>query len=142
LISQSTAGIGFSQYQSPFDPCGGCGFSPLSLTNLQVSVGGINVLQNTMFFTWQEYLEQVALFDKLSVGDFGMSAGLVSQNWWDANRVYWVDCSRGNPDDRNTPRNVNISFNNNSKVPIDLLVYVLYLDELVIDVNTGIVIKK
>jgi hypothetical protein len=137
----ATGPIGFYQWQSPFDPCGGCAFPPLSITNLQVAIGGVNVFQNTMFYTWQEYLEQVSLFDKLSIGDFGMSAGLVSQNWWEANRVYWVDCSRCNSDDRNTPRNVNISFNNNSNVAMDLLVFVLYLDELVIDVNTGIIKK-
>jgi hypothetical protein len=142
FISSAVPNVGFYQWQSPFDPCGGLGFSPLSLTNLQVSVGGVNVFQNTMFFGWQEYLEQVSLFDKLSSGDFGISAGLISQNWWDVNRVYWVDCSRCNSDDRNTPRNINLSFNNNSNVATDLLVFVLYLDELIIDVSTGLIKKK
>ena len=95
-----------------------------------------------MFYTWQEYIEQVSLFDKLSIADFGVSSGLISQNWWDVNRVYWVDCSRCNSDDRNTPRNVNLSFNNNSNVAMDCLVFVLYLDELVINTSTGIIIKK
>ena len=141
-ISSNIGNIGFNQWQSPFDPFGGCSFSPLSITNLQVSIGGVNVFQNTMFYSWEEYLEQVSTFDKLSSADFGMSSGLISQNWWDVNRVYWVDCLRCNSDDRNTPRNINISFNNNSNVAMDVLVFVLYLDELSINTSTGIIVKK
>ena len=95
-----------------------------------------------MFYSWEEYLEQVSTFDKLSSADFGLSSGLISQNWWDVNRVYWVDCLRCNSDDRNTPRNINLSFNNNSNVAMDVLVFVLYLDELSINTSTGIIVKK
>ncbi len=81
-------------------------------------------------------------FDKQSVGDFGLSAGLISQNWWDMNRDYWIDCTRCNSDDRNTPRNINISFNNNSYVAMDALVFCLFLDELSINTSTGIIVKN
>ena len=39
------------------------------------------------------------------------------------------------------PKNINISFTNNSNVAIDILVYIFYSDQLVIDVETGIVTK-
>ena len=39
------------------------------------------------------------------------------------------------------PRNVNVSFNNNSNVPIDVMIFIFYSDELVIDVETGIITK-
>jgi hypothetical protein len=48
-----------------FDTFGGCSFSPLSISNHQVSIGGVNIFQDTMFYSWQEYIEQVSLFDKL-----------------------------------------------------------------------------
>jgi hypothetical protein len=43
--------------------------------------------------------------------------------------------------DKLQPRNINISFNNTSHVAIDILVSILYSDQLVIDVETGIVTK-
>jgi hypothetical protein len=39
------------------------------------------------------------------------------------------------------PRNINISFNNNSNVPIDCLVFIFYSDEFVVNVETGIIDK-
>ena len=46
-----------------------------------------------------------------------------------------------NPADKLQPRNINISFNNNSNVPIDCLVFIFYSDEFVINVETGIIDK-
>jgi hypothetical protein len=40
------------------------------------------------------------------------------------------------------PKNINMSFNNNSNVAIDILVFLFYSDQLVIDVETGIVTKQ
>jgi hypothetical protein len=137
LISQSVSG--FSQYQSPFDTCGGCSFSPLSLTNLQVAIGGVNQLATSYNYQFENYLEQIQLLNKLSTGDLGLSAGLISQEWWQYNRVYYVDCARSNSDDKTTPRNVIVSFNINSAVAIDLMIYTIYSNEFVIDCQTGIV---
>jgi hypothetical protein len=39
------------------------------------------------------------------------------------------------------PRNINVSFNNNSNVPIDVIIFTFYSDQLTIDVETGIVTK-
>jgi hypothetical protein len=38
-------------------------------------------------------------------------------------------------------RNLTVSFQNNTNVPISLLVFTVYLDKFVIDVETGIVKK-
>ena len=43
--------------------------------------------------------------------------------------------------DKLQPRNINVSFTNNSNVAIDLLIFTFYSDQLVIDVETGIVNK-
>ena len=52
------------------------------------------------------------------------------------------DISRGNDADKNTPRNINVSFTNNTAVPISALIFITYFDEFVIDVDTGIIQSK
>ncbi len=60
---------------------------------------------------------------------------LGSQKW------YFVNVERGNIADQLQPRNINVNFTDNSNVAIDILIFTLYSDQLVIDVETGIVNK-
>ena len=46
-VTTSSGGLGDSQWKSPFDTCPST-TSPVSLSNLQVSVGDQNVLQSTL----------------------------------------------------------------------------------------------
>ena len=48
---------------------------------------------------------------------------------------------RGNIADKLQRRNINVTFTNNSNVGIDVIVFTFYSDQLVIDVETGIVTK-
>jgi hypothetical protein len=43
--------------------------------------------------------------------------------------------------DKLQPRNINVSFTKNSHVAIDLLIFTFYSDQLVVDVEIGIVNK-
>lgn len=129
---------GGEQWQSPYDTCPGT-FAPISLTNLQVALGGVNMLQGSLYYTWENFLEQVALAESLTSTDMGIGSGLISSNWWEMNRVYYVDLARGREADKASMRNLTISFNNNSKVPITLMVYTIYLDKMTLDVETGAV---
>ena len=57
---------------------------------------------------------------------------------------YFVNVERGNIADKLQPRNINVSFTNNSNVPIDGIIFTentFYSDQLTIDVETGIVTK-
>jgi hypothetical protein len=54
----SSSGFGDFQWKSPFDTCPAT-MSPLSLTNLQVGIGGQNVLNSTLNMTYENFLEQV-----------------------------------------------------------------------------------
>lgn len=132
--------IGFEQWSSPYDQCPST-YAPLSLTNLQVSLGGQNQLASTLYYSFETFLEQVAHAETLTGSDIGMSVGLINQSWWEMNRVYWVDLSRGRDADKASMRNLSISFNNNSNASITLMVFTVYLDKIVIDVETGIVKK-
>lgn len=138
--SASTVAYGFSQYGSPLDTCPAT-FSPISLTNLQVTLGGQNVLNSTLFATYENFLEQIYGVDTLTSTDLGINAGLISSTWWDLNRVYYVDLKRSRDADKASTRNLNISFTNNSNVVIDLIVATFYLDKLVVDVETGLIRK-
>lgn len=131
---------GFSAFKSPFDPVGGVAGHPISLNNFQVNIGGTNQLATSLMFTYENFIEQLAKFNKQSTSEYGVESGLWSPEFWANNRVYLVNC-RGTEDDFNTPRNITISFLNNSLVTIDILVFVQYEDKLVINVSTGIITK-
>ena len=115
--------------------------SPLSLTNLQVATGGQNVLNCTLNMTYENFLEQVNLVEQLTSGDFRVSTGLISQGYWKLSKWYFVNVARGNIADKLQPRNINVSFNNNSNVAIDVIIFTFYSDQLTIDVERGIVTK-
>lgn len=150
LIAGSTpataggAAIGFEQYQSPFDVCaGGGGYAPVSLTNLQVQLGGKNVLEGQSLYTpWENFIEQVGTAESLTSTDLGVGGvGVFSEAWWSQNRVYYVDLARGKESDKASMRNLTVSFTNNSNVNLTLLCYTVYLDKFTVDVLTGQVTK-
>jgi hypothetical protein len=114
----------------------------LSLIGCQpVAVGGKNFMQSTLHMTYENenFLQQTTLAEQSTSSDFGVSTGLIDQGYWEASKWYFVNVERGNVADKLQPRNINVSFINNSNVPINLLIFTFYSDQLVIDVETGIV---
>jgi hypothetical protein len=87
------------------------------------------------------FLQQVNLAEQLTSSDFGVSTGLISQGYWENSKWCCVNVEGGNIADKLQPRNSNISFTNNSNVAIDILIFTFYSDQLVIDVEIGIVNK-
>ena len=69
---KTNTGFGDYQWKSSFDTCP-VTTSPCNITNLQVSGGGFNVLQSTLYYTY----EQVNLAEQLKSADFGVSTGLL-----------------------------------------------------------------
>ena len=136
----STASFSFGDFatKSPFDTVPADGH-PISLTNLQVTVGGQNVLQSVLNYNYESFIEQLMYAEQLTSADFGVSTGLFDAAWWNYNRFYWVNVERSNITDKLTARNLNISFTNNNNVPIDVLVFTFKSNGLTIDVETGIV---
>jgi hypothetical protein len=51
---------------------------------------------------------------------------------YDLNNFYYVNIERSAIADKLQPRNINISFTNNSLVAIDMLVFIFYSDELIL----------
>lgn len=127
----------FSELLSPFS-CAPMQTAPISLTQINVSIGGQNVCQNFTTFGFENFLEQVAPYDKINGADLGLSCGLISEYIWaNAYRSYYIDCSRGTLGDALTPRNVNVSFQNNTQQTIDCMIFVEYYANRVLDVETG-----
>jgi hypothetical protein len=118
-----------------------CTTSPVSLSNLQVSVGGRNNLQSTLQYGYEQFLEQVNLCEQLTSSDFGVATGLFNQNYWDNSKWYYVNLERGNAADNVHGRNINVSFTNNSNVPIEVMISIFCSDEIVIDVKTGLITR-
>jgi len=79
--------------------------------------------------------------EEILSSDFGVSTSLISQGYWEQSKWYFVNVERGNIADKLQPRNINVSFNNNSNVPIDVIIFTFYSDQLTIDVETGIITK-
>ena len=139
-ISSRETGFGDFQWKSPFDTCPATS-SPISLTNLQVSVGGVNQLQSTLSYNYENFIEQINLAEALTSSDMGISCGLFNQAYWEMFRHYYVNIERSNLTDKNVARNINISFNNNSLVAADILTFIIYSDTFTIDIETGLITK-
>jgi hypothetical protein len=136
----STATFSFGDYawKSPFDTAPGDAH-PLSLTNLQVNVGGQNILQSSLNYNYEHFLEQLIYCEQLTSADFGVTTGLFSAAWWNSNRYYYVNIERSNLTDKLQPRSINVSFTNNNNVPIDVLIFTFVSKQLTLDVETGLV---
>ena len=140
FIASTAPGFGDFQWKSCFDSAPAT-TSPISLTNFQVTVGGQNILQSTLFSTYENFISQVNLAEQLTSSDFGVATGLINQPYWEWSRYYYCNVERSNTADKLAPRNINVSFTNNSNVAIDLMVFIFYSDELEVNVSTGIVTK-
>ena len=139
-ISSTVDGLKDFQWKSPFDSCPATS-APISLTNLQVSVGGVNQLQSTLNYSYEHFIEQINLAESLTSSDLGISCGLFNQQYWETFRHYYINIERSALTDKNVARNINISFQNNSLIAIDLLTFIIYSDEFSIDCESGIIKK-
>ena len=140
ISSQLTGAFSDYAWKSPFDTCPATGH-PISLINLQVSVGGVNQLQSTLNYNYENFIEQVSLAEQLTSSDFGVTVGLFNQQFWEMSKMYFVNIERAANADKITPRNVNISFANNTNVAIDVLTFIWYSDQITIDIESGLVTK-
>ena len=85
---------------------------------------------NPQNYNYEEFLTQVSEFESLTSSNWGISVGLINQQWWENNRVYYL-AARSDDTGKATPRALTVSFNNNNLVPIDVMVFTIYLDEFV-----------
>jgi hypothetical protein len=140
ISSTLTEGIADYQWKSPFDSCPATS-SPISWTNIQVSVGGTNILTSTLSYGFENFIQQASMADTLTSADFGVSCGLFSQHWWDNFRYHYINVERSAFADKSIPRNINVSFKNSFNVAIDVMVFIFYSENFITDVESGIFTK-
>lgn len=147
FISSSTHGVSttaaaaiqtFSELQSPFSTAP-IQTMPIGLLNLQVTIGGTNVLATPISYGYEHFLQQTVLYEKLAALDYGVSCGLISERYWDTFRCYYIDCSRADEANAGTTRNIVVSFTNNSLQTIDCLVFTEYFKSVTVDCALGTV---
>lgn len=132
IASTNTVNSSGYAWQSPFDPSLG---SPCTLENIQISIGGTQLLNTPVNYTFESFLNFNSC-ESLSSSDFGVSCGLISREFYENNKIYYFNF-RNTISDAMTPRSIVLSFKNSSLVPVDCLVYTLYLDSIEINVDTG-----
>ena len=64
------------------------------------------------------------------------------KNYWKNSKWYYVNVERGNAADKLNGRNINVSFTDNSNVPIEVMFFIFYSDEIAIDDKTGLVTRR
>jgi hypothetical protein len=73
---------------------------------------------------YENCIEHVNLAEQLTTSDLGVSTGLSHQGYWESSKWYFVSVERGND------------------VAIDPLLFIPDSDQMVIDVETGIILTK
>jgi hypothetical protein len=136
-----TTALGFCQYESPWDTAPATN-GPLSLTDISVSLGGKKIANEVLNYTYENFLHQVSLAETLTSTDIGLNCGLINQEFWENGfRVYYMDLARSRDVDKDTPRELTVKAKNNTAVPLDCLMFLVYLDKFNIDVVPGAIVS-
>ena len=66
----------------------------------------VKTFYNLLQYGYEHFLEQVDLAEQLTSSDFGISTGLINQNYWKNSKWYYVNVERGNAADKLNVRTV------------------------------------
>ena len=81
----------------------------------------------------------MSLAETITSSDIGLNVGLINQEYWESNRCYYMDLARSRDIDKTVSRELIVKGKNSSNVPIDVVIFAVYLEEFNIDVVTGVV---
>jgi hypothetical protein len=112
---------------------------PIMLTNFNIMISGVNLFLNNENYDYEAFLTQLAQSNQINGGlTTGLSSGLISEAMFSKlYRYYYGNCSRILPSEEGVSRSVQIIGQNMSQSIIDLMVFVEFQREIVIDVATG-----
>jgi hypothetical protein len=80
VSSHASFSFGGFAFKSPFDTVP-ADSHPLSPANLQVTVGGQNVLQSVLNYNYETFMEQIMYAEQLISADFGVTTVLFDTAW-------------------------------------------------------------
>lgn len=121
------SGQGFYSEASPLSTVPGTTDALLSLTNLQIKMGSTYVLPDRLYYTFQEYLDNLSSIFAVNGNQTVNTGGLISKKSFEVNnRYYAFDLSRYPQAMDNLPQMISLECDNNSAVAIELTCYLLY----------------
>jgi len=142
-MSPSASNGGVPEHASVLSDCGGGPSSLLAqVTNFQVQIGGVNQIESGGRYEWEIFNNYVYGVNAVNGGmSDGLTSGLVGQSDWARKYLYYyVDCNRGTDLERDTPKSVQIQFQNISAKTQDYYVYVEFENSFALDVGTGSIV--
>lgn len=132
-ISYNTSSVASPCSTAPATP------DPITLSNFNILISGVNLFLNNENYDFEAFCQQLAQSNQLNGGlTTGLASGLISESMFSKlYRYYYGNCSRILPSEEGVSRSVQIVGQNKSSSIIDLMVFVEFQKEIVIDVATG-----
>lgn len=127
------------QYQMPFDSCPSTSCPNASISAFNIQCGGSNIFNLDEQYQFSNFLDEFTHINALSGSQItGLNSGLIGQyQWLNAYRFYVADLSRRlRPEDK-LAKSILIRGTNNTRVDLDLLVFVLYERHVNINLVSG-----
>jgi len=112
---------------------------PIMLTNFNILISGVNLFLNNEMYDFEAFRQQLIQSNQLNGSlTTGLASGLISEDMFSRGyRYYYGDCSRVLPSEEGVSRSVQIVGSNASELKCDMMVFVEFMREIVIDVSTG-----
>lgn len=127
-------------YGSPFASEPGTSSPDVILTNFNIQVAGVNVFQQNIQYSWQDWYQEVATINAINGSQVdGLNSGLYTYEQWQRNPIYVADISRRLPAESLVPKAVQISGEilSGSITNIQLQCFLVFGKEMTIDLETG-----
>jgi len=143
-VSNGTVGTGnyltvtSSSIQSPFSSCGGTP-DPIAITQFQVQLSGKNSFNANQVYDFEQFYEQLAMSNQLNGSlTTGIGSGQIGFTEFEQlYRYYYVNASRGMPQDMGVARSVQIQGTIQSAATITLLVFLEFERSITVSVSSG-----
>ena len=140
FYSNNSAGVKYTQFQSPFDTAGAGTTAPMTtLGNFNVQISGQNAIYNMQRYTFEEWNNQLYGQNAVNGGlTDGLTSGLINfMDFQNSYCYYYVNVERMLPVEQSVPKSVQILGTNYSTQALDLYVFIEYGVQVSIDVLTG-----
>jgi len=139
LSASGNGTLAIEPQASPYTVDGVGTTSACRISNFNVQLSGSNVYSNPINYSYEHFLLEQDGNDGVNGGqEMGTSSGQISLKDFESNYGYMVvDLSRRNKFDDNVPLSVQVSGTVSSGKALDLLCYIEYEKDVVIDITTG-----
>ena len=137
-LTSTANGTAFNTLLSPFSTSGATP-DPITLTNFNILVSGINLFLNNQYYDYEQFNEELKSSNQLNGSlTTGLASGLISEDMFSRGyRYYYGNCSRVLPSEVGVSRSIQIQGINQSLVGCNLMVFVEFKRSITIDISTG-----